>query len=427
MKTIFSVLISIFFAAPAFSQSIRVSFDGKRDFQVVVDGSTYRSDAYMNNDLVLSNLTGEHNVSIYRVNKKGKARQVYTSNLTLSPGEEVHLTINNNSIERSETSSNLAYNPGTPMSEATYNDVYSRVNNQWGQAAKMATARDVFNTSSYRFSSYQVSRIIRLINSEADRLALAKLAYDKVTDPANYYQVSNLLNSQAGRNELDNYIRNYDYDDPYNGYKVPMNSSNFNQLYRDISNEWSTSARMSAATNAFTVSTNYFTVAQAKQLISLINDENSRLQLAKLSVDNIVDQENLNQLFDLFYYQSSKDELDSYIRNSGYSGTDYNSHQAMSETSFNSIYNDIRGQWWPGSKMSSLVETFNTPTNYFSTEQAKQLIGLVSAESNRVELAKLSFDNIADPQNFRQIYDLLSSQSSRDEVDEYIRVKYNYQ
>jgi hypothetical protein len=75
--------------------------------------------------------------------------------------------------------------------------------------------------------------------------------------------------------------------------------------------------------------------------------------------------------------------------------------------------------------MSKLVETFNTPANYFTTEQAKELIGLVSSESNRVELTKLAFDNIVDPQNFRQIYDLFSSQSSRNEVDNYIKEKYN--
>jgi hypothetical protein len=428
MKTIFSLLVSVFFAASAYSQSIRVSFNGNRDFRVVVDGKTYTSDAYASNDLVLFNLTGEHNISIYRVNKKGNSRQLYASNLTISPNEEIHLNINNNgSIERTETSSNPAYTPSIPMSDASFNDVYWKVNNQWGQAAKASAARDVFNTNSNHFSTYQARRILELLSSEADRLAVAKLAYDNITDPQNFSQIYSLLNSQASRNELENYVRNYDYSDSYNGYKVPMNSSSFNQLYRDISNQWSTSARTSAATNAFNVSSNYFTVAQASQIISLINDESSRLQLAKLALDNIVDQENLNQLFDLFYYQSSKDELDSYIRNSGYAGSDYNYHQAMGNDSFTSIYDNIRRQWWPGSKMSDLVETFNTPENYFSTEQAKKLIGLVSAESNRVELAKLSFDNIVDPQNFREIYDLLSSQSSRDEVDEYIRVKYNYQ
>jgi hypothetical protein len=289
----------------------------------------------------------------------------------------------------------------------------------------MAEARNIFRASDSYFSVDQAKRIIELLNSEADRLELAKLAYDNVTDPNNFDQLYDLLNSQTSKNELDNYVRNYDYNAPNGNYRNAMSSTNFNQLYQNISNQWSAAAKMSAAENAFNTSSNYFTVAQAKQLIFLVNNENDRLQLAKSAIDNIVDPENLSQLYDLFYYQSSRNELDAYIRSNGYATGSYNYHTAMSDNAFNSIYDDIRKQWWPGSKMSKLVETFNTPANYFTTEQAKELIGLVSSESNRVELTKLAFDNIVDPQNFRQIYDLFSSQSSRNEVDNYIKEKYN--
>jgi hypothetical protein len=44
-----------------------------------------------------------------------------------------------------------------------------------------------------------------------------------------------------------------------------------------------------------------------------------------------------------------------------------------------------------------------------------------------LNLAKLAFDNIVDQQNFRQLYDLFDSQSSKDELDNYIKTNYNYQ
>jgi len=428
MKRISIVIIIAFFAVSAYPQNLRVTFNGNRDFTLKVDGKTYNSSNYLNQDVVLNNLTGEHSISIYRMNKRGKSKRVYSSTVSLSSSEEVHLIINKNgSIERQETSSNAAYGYRTPMSNANFNDIYWRVRNNWGQSARLTEARDVFSVADNYFSADQAKKIISLLNSEADKLELAKMAYDNITDPNNFYQLYDLLSSQASRSELDNYVRNYNYNDPYNSYRVAMNSNTFNQLYNSISNQWNTSARLSAATNAFDISTNYFTVAQAKQLILLISNESSRLQLAKSAIDNIVDPENLSQLFDLFYYQSSKDELDTYIRTNGYASGNYNYRTAMSDDAFNSIYDNIRKQWWPGSKMSELVETFNTPSNNFSTEQAKKLIGLVSSEANRVELAKLSFDNIVDTQNFRQIYDLLSLQSSKDEVDNYIKVKYNYQ
>jgi hypothetical protein len=56
-----------------------------------------------------------------------------------------------------------------------------------------------------------------------------------------------------------------------------------------------------------------------------------------------------------------------------------------------------------------------------------QIIALLSSEDNRLNLAKLAFDNIVDQQNFRQLYDLFDSQSSRDELDNYIKTNSNYQ
>ena len=75
--------------------------------------------------------------------------------------------------------------------------------------------------------------------------------------------------------------------------------------------------------------------------------------------------------------------------------------------------------------MSRLSEIFATETNYFTVSQAKQLIQLVSAESNRLELAKSAYGNITDPENFNLIYDLLSSQSSRNELSNYVNT-YSY-
>ena len=428
MKKCFIIIIAAFSAASAYSQSIRVSFNGNRDFQLKVDGRTYNSNSYVNNDVVLNDLTGVHTVSIEQTNRRGKSKQIYSSTLNLSSNEEVHLTVNKNgTIHRQETSGNAAYGYRSPMSDASFADVYRRVNNRRGQNARMSEARMVLSTNGNYFSIDQAKKIIGLLSSENNRVELAKLAYDNITDPTNFYQVYDLLNSQASRNELENYVRSYKSNEPQNNYRVAMNSTSFNQLYQNISNQWSVSAKMSAATTAFNATTNYFSAAQVKQIISLMSDENSRLLLAKSAIDNIVDRENLSQLFDLFYNQANKAELDSYIRTNGYGTSGYTYRTAMSDDAFDGIYDQIGRQWWPGMKMSELVETFNTPSNYFSTEQAKKLIGMVSSESNRVELAKLSFDNIVDNQNFRQIYDLLSSQSSTDEVDNYVKEKFSYQ
>ena len=97
----------------------------------------------------------------------------------------------------------------------------------------------------------------------------------------------------------------------------------------------------------------------------------------------------------------------------------------MTDANFNTIYSDVNNRWGLGAKMSALTDIFNNENNYFTVVQAKQLIQLVSSESNRLQLAKSSYGNITDPQNFNLMYDLLASQTSRNELSSYVN-SYSY-
>jgi hypothetical protein len=92
----------------------------------------------------------------------------------------------------------------------------------------------------------------------------------------------------------------------------------------------------------------------------------------------------------------------------------------MSDANFNAVIQQVESQWLPGGKMSALTNIFASPGNYFSTAQARQLINYVSEEANRLQLAKASYRSIVDPGNFTQLYDLLNSQASRDELTAYV-------
>ena len=70
--------------------------------------------------------------------------------------------------------------------------------------------------------------------------------------------------------------------------------------------------------------------------------------------------------------------------------------------------------------MTALTGVFNKETNYFTVAQVKQLIPMVTLESKRLELAKSSYNNITDPANFTQLYDLFSTQASKDELAAYV-------
>jgi len=206
-----------------------------------------------------------------------------------------------------------------------------------------------------------------------------------------------------------------------------MKEAEFNTLYRDIQNRYGIGAKMSALSNVFANENYYFTTAQTKQLIQLVSDENNRLELAKSSYNNIVDQANFSQLYDLFSYNSRSD-LEIYIRDHQtdpvYTTPVY-TRTPMSNSNFTSLYNEVRNTYGFGAKMSRLTEIFANESYYFTVAQAKQLVQLVSDEGNRLELAKSAYGNITDPANFNQMYDVLSSQSSKNELSTYVNT-YSY-
>jgi hypothetical protein len=303
-------------------------------------------------------------------------------------------------------------NSNTAMSDANFATLYQSIRQQWPVSAQMTSLNNTFANANSFFSTSQAKQLIQIVSGDNNRLQLAKISYRSITDPANFSQVFDLLSSQESKNDLTSYINNY------SGYNtnLPMGDANFTRLYQTIQQQWPVSMQMSSLTNAFNTN-NFFTTYQTSQLIQLISSEDNRLQLAKLSYHTVTDRNNFNQLYDLLSSQSSKNELANFINN--YSGN--NSNVSMTEANYSTLYQTIQRQFLPNEKMTSLTNTFNAAGNYFTVAQAKGLIQLISFENNKLQLAKLSYRTITDRTNFNQVYDIFSSQTSRDELDAYVR------
>ena len=237
--------------------------------------------------------------------------------------------------------------------------------------------------------------------------------------------MNNLLSTQTARNELTTFVNNYDVSNPVYT-KVAMKDTEFNTLYRSIQNRFGIGAKMSALNDVFDNETYFFTTSQARQLIQLVSSDNNRLQLAKASYDNIIDQSNFSQVYDILS-TSARGELEAYV--SGNDGMITNptvtTKTPMTTGTYNSLYNSVRNTWGFGAKMSELTEIFDNESYYFTVAQAKQLIQLVSSETNRLQLAKAAYGNITDPENFTLMYDVLSSQSSKNDLSNYVNT-YSY-
>ena len=259
-------------------------------------------------------------------------------------------------------------------------------------------------------------------------MILAKTAYRGITDVTNFSTVRNLLLSTASRNDLDSYTRSYSSGTTYNPgtnypVKTPMSDANFTNLYRSIESEWAPGAEMNELRKAFANTSYYFTTAQAKQLIQLVSAEVNRLELAKASYRTITDPANFSLMYDILSSQASRNELAAYVNSYSQGGTTtIPVKQAMTVEEFDKMYRSVQNTWGIGAKMNYLTNIFATPTYYFTSDQARRMIELVSSESNRLQLAKSAYKQVVDQTvYFSQVSPILSSQTSRNDLEQYIK------
>lgn len=430
MKQISLTIISILVAFTIYSQqvinTVTIVIHASKDIRVTVDGRNYNLNNSTSNSATVSitNLVaGQHSFLVSRTVQNTNTTENISTSFNLRNGFDMLIKINaNSSIELIETKKSGSNDYHNPMSAAKFNTLLKDVQQQRSTNGKRTVIANAFNRANNYFSTNQIVQLLKQVNSESFRLQLAKLAYPITTDRNNFNQIYNLLNSQASKNELDNYINEYnsgdnnDSDD--NDTNGAMSDADFNTLYQTVQKQWPANTQISSITNAFNNSNNNFTTYQARQLILLISSESNRLQLAKLSYRSIVDKNNFSQLYDILNSQSSKDELTAYVKNYGNNGN--NSNGAMSDVNFNSLYQSIQQQWPVNTQISAITNAFNNNNNYFTTSQARQLILLINSESSRLDLAKLSYRSIVDKNIFNQLYDIFNSQSSKDELTAYV-------
>ncbi len=108
----------------------------------------------------------------------------------------------------------------------------------------------------------------------------------------------------------------YDDDDCYDwnhntGYRQAMSVGEFSQLKQTICNSNFDNTKLVVAKQ--TISQNYFTAAQVKELVALFSFESSKLDIAKSAYRNSIDKNNYFIVSNEFAFSSSKEELARFI------------------------------------------------------------------------------------------------------------------
>jgi len=451
MKTIFTIFLCNFLSVSIFAQStqsVNIIFNeiksNTKNYKVILDGNSFFSNknydiANNQNTAVVNNLETavKHTIKVYRLgnnnpkyNNSSKKTLVYSKTFDLREGYDMDITINvNGRVQFSEnsTSGEVESNDKAPMANNEFTGLLQSVKSKWSQALKGETISEAFNNQNNYFSTPQIRQLLTLITSENDRLDLAKLSYRSAIDSASFTQLYDLFKTQASKDDLNDFLRTkgWNISPGQSNIKTPMADNKFSPLLQSVRSKWSQALRGETESDAFNNPNNYFSTSQVRQLLTLITAESDRLDLAKLSYRSVTDSANFTKLYDLFKAQASKDELTDFLRTKGWNvpAAQNNLKTPMPDNKFNSLLESVRNKWSQALKGETESEAFNNPNNYFSANQVKQLLTLITSESDRLDLAKLSYRSVTDSSNFTQLYDLFKLQASKDELDDFLRSK----
>jgi hypothetical protein len=101
-----------------------------------------------------------------------------------------------------------------------------------------------------------------------------------------------------------------------NGYRQAMSTYDFEKFASNIKSLWFSSGKMNTARDV--IPKNFFSTSQVRQLLQLFSTDSDRLEIAKLAYRYTIDQRNYYQLNDVFSFESSKEDLNSFVRDFRY-------------------------------------------------------------------------------------------------------------
>lgn len=445
------MLLGIVAYATVIAQNVTIRFEGtanssannSRDYAVDLDGRWYYSSnaeatgAQGMTQIVIDNLSlGTHQFSVYEVNSTSNTtanEPLYSKAFQLRSGYDMIIAVRRNGTvtftERKMKQGATTASSATAMADAEFTKLLASVKAKWSQSSRYTALKSAFANKAYYFSTEQVGDLLMLVTSETRRLELAKLAYPKVTDQSNFADVGELFTTQTNKDNFDTFVRSKnpdiasDYEINSNGYRTPVTAQKFNQLLRQTRNQYRQEGKVAVLNDAFAVTTNYYTTAQLRQLLTLITSETDKLALAKKAYAQVSDEQNFASLYDLFTTQANRDEFNNYVRYGGSltSTGQYASRVAMSDADFSKLYSKARLHFRQSSVTADVKEALSNKSNYFTVTQIRSLLSLISPEADRLTLAKLAYHRAADPGNFTQLFDLFTTQSNVDDLNNYIR------
>lgn len=371
-------------------------------------------------------------------------------------------------------------NCDNPVSNIIFNQQKNRVAAQGTDMHKLNTAKTIVKT--YCLSSDQVKQIAELFINDLDRYEFCSIAYNRVFDKDNFYEVFDAFAYFSTAFRLYDYVKAVDSGEiPGKGvvrdngliiqkgikpnvpkinfpnYNYPNHENytgakNCNQAVgEDVFDKFAVELdkQKSDATKKMTalkeVRTKCYTVTHYMKMAYLMKDESIRLSFFKSAYSYVYDKDNYASAKQLLSNLGLRKDLMDFIAsqstNSGSGGVSHsggnNSGSGSSGSggvSHTPSACQVTAQEYAEAKAAVKKENFNNAKfniakqiikskECFTAVQLKGIIALMGFEATRLKLAKFAYDYCIDKSNYYKINDVFDFSSSKTELSEYINSK----
>ncbi|HEY0676762.1 MAG TPA: DUF4476 domain-containing protein [Chitinophagaceae bacterium] len=269
MNKMYSLMLVLFISISAFaadrprSGRLTITTFDNTNIRVDIDGRRYSNG---DNTIRINNINpGNHSIRVYRSQSSGifggnREKLLYSGNVYVKPEHRVDIMI----------------------------DRYGRAQVQERDLDKKKKKKDRRNDDDDRWQDYDSWE------RNNDRRGRDDDRWDRNDD-------------RRDRND-DRWDRN---DRNNSGYGRAVSNETFQSMKYSLRRENFENTRMTVAKQM--IDRNYFESSQVRELLQLFSFENNRLELAKHAYRNTIDRKNYYAVFDVFSFNSSKEELSRYI------------------------------------------------------------------------------------------------------------------
>ncbi len=335
-----------------------------------------------------------------------------------------------------------------PVSNTFFQREYGTISGNYNTTSKLTYAINLANTNC--LSSSQVKQITLLFFADQDKLEFCKAAYKNTVDKENFYDVYDAFAYFSTVFRLHDYVilqrsQNittntyttttvtsdypvYFYPD-YSAYfgvtgcNYPIDETTFYNTYNMQKMSKLSENSKAIAIKDF-INMNCLSTAQIMKLTSILQMETNRLDVLKSVYLRAFDRGNFSYADQLLPTATYKLDFTNFIKGNTTTTTTTtivtNNNCTVTTTDMTDLKNTINNSSFDNTKMTVGKQAISAK-KCFTVAQIKEILGLYSFESSKLEMAKYSYDYCIDKSNYYQVNDVFSFTSSKDELTKYVQ------